>query len=103
LTSSEKNGVAYVNTMNLDGETNLKLKRTHPRTYEALEFIQFITTSQHLKDSREKKEEEVKETDENTEKMLSIEHNIAYLLHMWEGEVTAQPPSRSLTNVRILI
>ena len=36
LTSTEDNGVAYVNTMNLDGETNLKIKRSHPSTLGVL-------------------------------------------------------------------
>lgn len=36
LTSSEENGIAYINTMNLDGETNLKIKRSHPSTFNVL-------------------------------------------------------------------
>jgi magnesium-transporting ATPase (P-type) len=27
ISSSDRDGIAYINTMNLDGETNLKIKR----------------------------------------------------------------------------
>jgi len=42
LTSSEKKGMCFIETKNLDGETNLKYKNSNSELY--LEYIKFGTT-----------------------------------------------------------
>jgi SRSO17 transposase len=84
--------------MNLDGETNLKLKRSHPRTYKSLNSTPGCEKKQKST-NKQKKEEEMTETIENDEKMLDIEQNLAYFLGLWKGKIETELPSRSLTDV----
>jgi magnesium-transporting ATPase (P-type) len=91
LTSSEQNGVAYVNTMNLDGETNLKLKRSNPRTYEALE---------HCLSKKNVKAKEDEMRSDYGGGVIDDEESIAYLLPKWQGNIVCQKPSKQLTDVR---
>eukprot|EP00761_Pharyngomonas_kirbyi_P011814 gb/GECH01011840.1/.p1 GENE.gb/GECH01011840.1/~~gb/GECH01011840.1/.p1 ORF type:complete len:1231 (+),score=299.55 gb/GECH01011840.1/:1-3693(+) len=48
LNSSEPLGLCYVETSSLDGETNLKLKRSRPETYESIDTNTLSTLSAHI-------------------------------------------------------
>ncbi|KAK2952461.1 phospholipid-transporting P-type ATPase [Blattamonas nauphoetae] len=40
LSSSNENGMSFINTMNLDGETNIKLKQSHPDLVRRLGLVE---------------------------------------------------------------
>ena len=44
LCFSEEKGIAYVQTSNLDGETNLKIRQAHPAT-SSLTLVNIVSSS----------------------------------------------------------
>jgi magnesium-transporting ATPase (P-type) len=85
LTSSEENGIVYIDTANLDGESNLKIKRSNMKTYYNIGNSNILLENIELV---------------NVEKSnLAKEECIAKKLSFWKGKVVCQNPSRSLVDV----
>jgi hypothetical protein len=90
LTSNEENGIVYIDTVNLDGETSLKVKRSHMKTYYNIQDPNI---------PKVKKNDKLDKDIEMVNTSLSGEDHIAEKLSCWEGRVVCQNPSRSLVDV----
>ncbi|KAK2953220.1 phospholipid-transporting P-type ATPase [Blattamonas nauphoetae] len=124
LSTSDTTGISYVNTMNLDGETNMKLKRSAHAVFKAFGALQLTqkppspkpnpleteTTENGAPHQEEMRaivgagtpgvgdpsldQENLWEMD-NSNKVLD-EEKIAEMLKTLKGEIVCQPPNRHI-------
>jgi hypothetical protein len=88
--------------MNLDGETNLKLKRSHPRIFEVLYYPPYVSVENLLKQKEKDGKKELSEEEEK-ERFEYAFKNIGELVSRWDGKIICQGPSRFLADVYIYI
>ncbi|KAH7815778.1 putative phospholipidtranslocating P-type ATPase [Monocercomonoides exilis] len=93
ITSTEENGTAYVNTMNLDGETNLKVKRAHPSILDIVGRMQFLNPES----KPDEHEDNASLPSQNVKaKQVLDEESLIKQLKKLRGEITFQAPNRNL-------
>ncbi|KAA6390395.1 MAG: putative phospholipid-transporting ATPase IA [Streblomastix strix] len=104
LASSDRDGIAYVNTMNLDGETNLKIKRTPLQIMKQIGQIPLIQKKEVIKDINENTTNNKhitrieQQEDENDGQLIIDEENLSSQLAKLNGTIKCQFPNKNLHN-----
>ncbi|KAH7830246.1 putative phospholipid-transporting ATPase IF [Monocercomonoides exilis] len=101
LSSSQENGMCYVNTMNLDGETNLKIKRAHPDIYNSLRSLKRFRFPKREIEKKSgnrtlKKEDNLNNANNAAKKDSQYLCLLASQLNEWKGRIVCQAPDRHL-------